>query len=53
MGVEQSTPLDFRSLPHPYSSASNCEKDVRKNLKRKIILQNPTWRIINSMMSCP
>jgi len=26
MGVEQSTPLDFRSLPHPNSLASNCEK---------------------------
>jgi hypothetical protein len=40
MGVEQSTPLDFRSLPHPNSLASNCEKDFNLESKKGDNLPN-------------
>jgi hypothetical protein len=34
MGVEQSTPLDSKSSPHPSSLASNCEKYVNLESKK-------------------
>jgi hypothetical protein len=34
MGVEQSTPLDWKSSPHPSSLASNSEKDVNLEFEK-------------------
>jgi hypothetical protein len=40
MGVEQSTPLDSKSLLHPSSLASNCEKYVNLEYEKGDNLPN-------------